>query len=138
MIDYLRHNSRPFIFSAPIPPVNAAVAIAALEVIEDEPERVENLHRNMERYRVGIQSMGYNIGDSVTAIVPIIVGEEEETLQLCKMVNEMGVFICPIVYPAVSKGTSRLRSHVLTNHTVEDIDEALSIFEKAGKSLGII
>ncbi len=138
MIDYLRHNSRPFIFSAPIPPVNAAVAIAALEVIEDEPERVENLHRNMERYRVGIQSMGYNIGDSVTAIVPIIVGGEEETLQLCKMVNEMGVFICPIVYPAVSKGTSRLRSHVLTNHTVEDIDEALSIFEKAGKSLGII
>ena len=138
MIDYLRHNSRPFIFSAPIPPVNAAVAIAALEVIEDEPERVENLHRNMERYRAGIQSMGYNIGDSVTAIVPIIVGEEEETLQLCKIVNEMGVFICPIVYPAVSKGTSRLRSHVLTNHTVEDIDEALSIFEKAGKSLGII
>jgi len=138
MIDYLRHNSRPFIFSAPIPPVNAAVAIAALEVIEDEPERVENLHRNMERYRVGIQSMGYNIGDSVTAIVPIIVGEEDETLQLCKIVNELGVFICPIVYPAVSKGTSRLRSHVLTNHTVEDIDEALSIFEKAGKSLGII
>ncbi|HKK83230.1 MAG TPA: aminotransferase class I/II-fold pyridoxal phosphate-dependent enzyme [Atribacterota bacterium] len=138
MIDYLRHNSRPFIFSAPIPPVNAAVAIAALEVIEDEPERVENLHRNMERYRAGIQSMGYNIGDSVTAIVPIIVGEEDETLQLCKMVNELGVFICPIVYPAVSKGTSRLRSHVLTNHTVEDIDEALSIFEKAGKSLGII
>ncbi len=138
MIDYLRHNSRPFIFSAPIPPVNAAVAIAALEVIEDEPERVENLHRNMERYRVGIQSMGYNIGNSVTAIVPIIVGEEEETLELCKMVNELGVFICPIVFPAVSKGTSRLRSHVLTNHTLEDIDEALNIFEKAGKSLGII
>lgn len=138
MIDYLRHNSRPFIFSAPIPPVNVAVAIAALEVIEDEPERVENLHRNMEKYRAGIQSMGYNIGNSVTAIVPIIIGEEEETLQLCRMVNELGVFICPIVYPAVSKGTSRLRSHVLTNHTTEDIDEALSIFEKAGKSLGII
>jgi 8-amino-7-oxononanoate synthase len=138
MIDYLRHNSRPFIFSAPIPPVNAAVAIAALEVIENEPERVENLHKNMERYRAGIQSMGYNIGKSVTAIVPIIVGEEDETLQLCKMVNELGVFICPIVYPAVSKGTSRLRSHVLTNHTVEDIDEALDIFEKAGKFLRII
>jgi len=138
MIDYLRHNSRPFIFSAPIPPVNVAVAIAALEVIEDEPERVENLHKNMKRYREGIQSMGYNIGNSVTAIIPIIIGAEEETLQLCKIVNEQGVFICPIVFPAVAKGTSRLRSHVLTNHTLKDIDEALDIFEKAGKSLGII
>lgn len=138
IIDYLRHNSRPFIFSAPIPPVNAAVAIAAFEVIENEPERVHNLHKNMERYRKGIQSLGYNIGNSITAIVPIIVGEEEKTLQLCKVVNEEGVFICPILHPAVSKETSRLRSHVLTNHTLEDIDEALDIFEKAGKSLEII
>lgn len=138
VIDYLRHSSRPFIFSAPIPPVNAAVAIAAFEVIENEPERVENLHKNMERYRTGIKSMGYNIGESVTAIVPIIVGDEEKTLQLCKVVNEEGVFICPILFPAVSKETSRLRSHVLTNHTSEDIDEALDIFEKAGKLLGII
>lgn len=138
MIDYLRHNSRPFIFSAPIPPVNAAVAVAALEVIEEEPERVQNLHKNMERFRKGIKSMGYNIGASVTAIIPIIIGEEEETLQLCKIVNEQGVFICPILFPAVSKGTSRLRSHILTNHRLEDIDEALDIFEKAGKQLGII
>ena len=138
MIQYLRHNFRPFIFSAPILPVNAAVAIAALEVIEDEPERVENLHKNMEKFREGINSMGYNIGDTVTAIVPIIIGGEEETLQLCKMVNEMGVFICPIVFPAVPKGTSRLRSHILTHHTQGDIEEALQIFEKAGKSLGLI
>jgi len=138
MIEYLRHNSRPFIFSAPIPPVNAAVATAALEVIEDEPERVENLHKNVEKFRTGIQSMGYNIGNSVTAIVPIIVGDEEETLKLCKIVNDKGIFICPIVHPAVSKGSSRLRSHILTNHTLEDIDESLDIFQQAGKSIGII
>jgi 7-keto-8-aminopelargonate synthetase-like enzyme len=138
LIEYLRHNSRPFIFSAPIPPVNAAVATAALEVIEDEPERVKKLHKNMKQFREGIKSMGYNTGNTVTAIVPIIIGGEEETLQLCKIVNEMGVFICPIVFPAVPKGTSRLRSHVLTNHTTRDIEEALEIFEKAGKSLAII
>jgi glycine C-acetyltransferase len=138
IIDYLRHNSRPFIFSAPIPPVNAAVAMTALEVIEDEPERVEKLHKNMEQFREGIKSMGYNTGDTVTAIVPIIIGGEEETLQLCKIVNDMGIFICPIVFPAVPKGTSRLRSHVLANHTKDDIEEALEIFEKAGKSLGMI
>jgi len=138
MIDYLRHNSRPFIFSAPLPPVTAAVAKAALEVIEDEPERIENLRKNMKKFRTGIRSMGYNIGESITAIVPLIVGNEEDTLELCKMVNDEGVFICPIIFPAVPKGTNRLRSHVLATHTDEDIEEALDIFERSGKKLGII
>jgi len=138
MVDYLRHNSRPFIFSAPLPPVTAAVAKTALEVIEDEPERIKNLRKNMEKFRAGIRSMGYNIGKSETAIVPLIVGGEEDTLELCKMVNEEGVFICPIVFPAVPRGTNRLRSHVLTTHTDKDIEEALDIFERCGKKLGII
>ncbi|MCK5767402.1 MAG: aminotransferase class I/II-fold pyridoxal phosphate-dependent enzyme [Candidatus Atribacteria bacterium] len=138
MVDYLKHNSRPFIFSAPLPPVTAAVAKAALEVIEDEPERIENLRKNMEKFRTGIRAMGYNIGESVTAIVPLIVGNEEDTLELCKMVNEEGVFICPIIFPAVPRGTNRLRSHVMTTHTDRDIEEALDIFERCGKKLGII
>ena len=138
MVDYLRHNSRPFIFSAPLPPVTAAVAKAALEVIEDEPERIENLRKNMKKFRAGIRAMGYNIGESITAIVPLIIGNEEDTLELCKMVNEEGVFICPIIFPAVPRGTNRLRSHVLSTHTDEDIEEALDIFERSGKKLGII
>ena len=138
MIDYLKHNSRPFIFSAPLPPVTAAVAKAALEVIEDEPERIENLRKNIIKFKEGIRSMGYNIGNSTTAIVPLIIGDEEETLELCKMVNDEGIFICPIVFPAVPKGTNRLRSHVLTTHTDEDIEKALEIFERCGKKLGII
>jgi len=138
MIDYLKHNSRPFIFSAPLPPVTAAVAKAALEVIEDEPERIENLRKNIIKFKEGIRSMGYNIGNSTTAIVPLIIGDEEETLELCKMVNDEGIFICPIVFPAVPKGTNRLRSHVLTTHTDEDIEKALEIFERCGKKLGLI
>jgi len=138
MIDYLKHNSRPFIFSAPLPPVTAAVAKAALEVIEDEPERIEKLRKNIVKFKEGIRSMGYNIGNSTTAIVPLIIGDEEETLELCKMVNDEGIFICPIVFPAVPKGTNRLRSHVLTTHTDEDIEKALEIFERCGKKLGII
>ncbi|MEA2022116.1 MAG: pyridoxal phosphate-dependent aminotransferase family protein, partial [Candidatus Caldatribacteriota bacterium] len=138
MIDYLKHNSRPFIFSAPLPPVTAAVAKASLEVIEDEPERIENLQKNMKRFKEGIDSMGYNTGGSVTAIVPLIVGGEEDTLELCKMVNDEGVFICPILFPAIPKGTNRLRAHVLTTHTSEDVDKALDIFERAGKKLGLI
>ena len=138
MIDYLKHNSRPFIFSAPLPPVTAAVAKASLEVIEDEPERIENLQKNMKRFKEGIDSLGYNTGDSITAIVPLIIGNEEDTLELCKIVNDEGIFICPILFPAIPKGTNRLRAHVLTTHTSEDIDEALDIFERAGKKLGLI
>ena len=138
MIDYLKHNSRPFIFSAPLPPVTAAVAKAALEVIEDEPERIENLQKNIKRFKEGIDSMGYNTGASATAIVPLIIGNEEDTLELCKEVNNEGIFICPILFPAIPRGTNRLRAHVLTTHTSEDIDEALDIFERAGKKLGLI
>lgn len=138
MIEYLKHNSRPFIFSAPLPPVTVAVAKASLEVIEDEPERIENLRKNMKKFREGINSMGYNTGGSVTAIVPIIVGGEEDTLELCKEVNDEGIFICPILFPAIPKGSNRLRAHVLTTHTSEDIDKALDIFERAGKKLGLI
>jgi len=138
MVDYLRHNSRPFIFSAPLPPVTAAVAKTALEVIEDEPERIENLGNNMKKFRDGIREMGYNIGESVTAIIPLIIGNEEDTLELCKMVNEEGVFICPIIFPAVPRGTNRLRSHVMTTHTDRDIEEALDIFKRCGKKLSVI
>jgi len=138
IIEYLKHNSRPFIFSAPLPPVTVAVAKASLEVIEDEPERIENLQKNMKRFKEGIDSMGYNTGGSVTAIVPIIVGDEEDTLELCKEVNNEGIFICPILFPAIPRGTNRLRAHVLTTHTFEDIDKALDIFERAGKKLGLI
>lgn len=138
LITYLKHNSRPFIFSASLPPVAAATAIACLEVIEDEPERVTNLQKNIKQFKDGLNSMGYNTMNSTTSIVPILIGEEEETLKLCKIVNDEGIFICPILFPAIPKGTNRLRAHVLATHTSEDIDKTLDIFERAGKKLGLI
>jgi glycine C-acetyltransferase len=92
----------------------------------------------MKKFREGINSIGYNIGGSITAIVPLIIGKEKDTLNLCKMVNDEGIFICPILFPAIPKDTNRLRAHVLTNHTSQDIDKALDIFERAGKKLGLI
>ena len=138
LITYLKHNSRPFIFSASLPPVAAATAIACLEVIEDEPERITNLQKNIKQFKDGLNSMGYNTMNSTTSIVPILIGEEEETLKLCKIVNDEGIFICPILFPAIPKGTNRLRAHVQATHTSEDIDKALDIFERAGKKLGLI
>jgi len=138
LVTYLKHNSRPFIFSASLPPVAAATAIACLEVIEDEPERVTNLQRNIKHFKDGLNSMGYNTMNSTTSIVPILIGEEEDTLKLCKIVNDEGIFICPILFPAIPKATNRLRAHVQATHTSGDIDKTLDIFERAGKKLGLI
>lgn len=138
LITYLKHNSRPFIFSASLPPVAAATAIACLEVIEDEPERITNLQKNIKQFKDGLNAMGYNTMNSTTSIIPILIGDEEGTLKLCKIVNDEGIFICPILFPAIPKGTDRLRAHVLAIHTSEDIDKTLDIFKKAGKKLGLI
>lgn len=138
LISYLKHNSRPFIFSASLPPVAAATAVACFEVIESEPERIVNLQKNIKQFRDGLNSMGYDTMGSTTSIVPILVGEEEDTLKLCQMVNDEGIFICPILFPAIPKDTNRLRAHVLTTHTSQDIDKALGIFKKAGGKLGLI
>jgi len=138
LISYLKHNSRPFIFSASLPPVAAATAVACFEVIESEPERIVNLQKNIKQFRDGLNSMGYDTMGSTTSIVPILIGEEEDTLKLCQMVNDEGIFICPILFPAIPKNTNRLRAHVLTTHTSQDIDKALDIFKKAGEKLGLI
>jgi len=118
--------------------VAAATAIACFEVIESEPERIINLQKNVKQFKDGLNSMGYNTMNSTTSIVPILVGEEEDTLKLCQMVNDEGIFICPILFPAIPKDTNRLRAHVLATHTSEDIDKALDIFERAGGKLGLI
>jgi glycine C-acetyltransferase len=138
LISFLKLSSRPFIFSASLPPVAVITAKTCFEVIEREPELTMQLQKNMKQFREGLQEMGYDTGNSETAIVPIMVGDEERTLQLCKKVNDEGVFICPILFPAVPRGTNRLRAHVLATHTSEDIEKTLHIFKKAGKSLGII
>jgi len=138
LISYLKHTSRAFIFSASLPPVAAAIAKASFEVIENEPERMLKLHKNGKQFREGLNSMGYSTMNSTTPLIPILIGEEEDTLKLCKLVHDEGIFICPILFPAIPKGTNRLRAHVLATHTSEDIDKALDIFERAGKKLGLI
>ncbi|MDD4362636.1 MAG: aminotransferase class I/II-fold pyridoxal phosphate-dependent enzyme [Atribacterota bacterium] len=138
LITFLKLSSRPFIFSASLPPVAVVTAKACFEVIESEPELITKLQNNIEHFKKGLSKMGYNTGNSETSIVPILIGDEEKTLQLCKKVNEEGIFICPILFPAVPKGTNRLRAHVLASHSYEDIEETLHVFEKAGKQLGLI
>ena len=138
LIDYQKHMSRPFIFSAALPPASTAAALEAFNVIEDEPERVTALHRIQERYTAGLKAQGWNTMNSTTCVVPVLVGDESLTLDLTRMLFDRGVFVCPIVHPAVPKGSDRLRTCLMSTHTDADIDAVLAAFAESGKELGLI
>ena len=138
IVDYQRHMSRPFIFSAALPPAQSAAAIAALDVIDDEPERVAQLHENTARWAAGLQEQGWNTMLSNSCVVPTLVGEENKTMDLTRMLFDRGIFVCPIVHPAVPRGMDRLRTTVMATHTDEDLTQALDAFAEAGKALDLI
>jgi len=138
LVDFQRHFSRPFIFSAALPPAQTAAALEAFNVIEDEPWRVQALHRNVDRYIGGLKAQGWDTMQSTTCVIPVLVGDEDLTMDLTRMLFDRMIFVCPIVHPAVPKGTSRLRTCLMATHTDEDIDRALEAFESAGKELGLI
>lgn len=138
LVDYQRHMSRPFIFSAALPPAQTAAATAAFDVIEAEPERVTELHRITSLYSEGLKSQGWDTMDSTTCVVPVLVGDEGRTMDLTRMLFDAGVFVCPIVHPAVPRGMDRLRTCLMATHTDEDIAQVLAAFEHAGKTLGLI
>lgn len=138
LVDYLRHFSRPFIFSAALPPASTAAALEAFDVIEDEPWRVTQLHAQQKRYADGLKAQGWETMNSTTCVVPVFVGDETETMDLTRMLFDRGIFVCPIVHPAVPRGTDRLRTCLMATHTDADIDKALHAFAEAGVALGLI
>lgn len=138
VVDYLRHNSRPFIFSAALPPAQAAAAIAAFDVIEAEPWRVARLHEVQRSYASGLKAQGWDTMLATTCVVPVLVGDEAKTMDLTRMLFDAGVFVCPIVHPAVPRGTERLRTCLMATHTDEDIALVLDAFAQAGQALGLI
>ena len=138
LVDYQRHMSRPFIFSAALPPAQTAAALEAFNVIEDEPWRVTELHRIQELYTRGLKAQGWDTMDSTTCVVPVLVGDEAKTMDLTRMLFDRGVFVCPIVHPAVPRGSDRLRTCLMATHTDEDIAGVLDAFAESGKALGLI
>ena len=138
MVDYLRHFSRPFIFSAALPPAATAAALEAFDVIEDEPWRVAKLHEQTGTYISGLKAQGWDTMFSSTCVVPVMVGDESKTMDLTRMLFDRGIFVCPIVHPAVPRGTDRLRTCLMATHTDEDIAQALDAFEESGTALGLI
>jgi len=138
IITYLRHASRAYIFSAALPPGQAAAANEAFKVILDEPWRVEKLCANTTQFITGLKDAGFDTLLTETAIVPVLCGTDERAFALTRECQHKDVFVLPVVSPAVPEGLSRLRATVLASHEPDEIDYAISVIKKAGKEIGII
>ena len=137
-IHYIKHTARALIFSASIPPANAAAALAALHVMKEEPELSRRVRSIADRMRKGYTELGFNIGNSITPVIPIIIGSDELTFATWKMLFENGVFVNPVISPAVSPGRQLLRTSYMATHTEEQMDQVLEIFAKVGKTVGLL
>lgn len=138
VIDYLKHHSRAMLFTASLPPSNAASVMAAIEIVRAEPERRDRLIENTEFIRNGLKCLGFNLGDSITPIIPIIIGKDLKTFQVWKSLMNAGVYTNPIIPPGVPPGRALLRTSYMATHTRGQLEFCLDMFEKVGKKSGII
>ncbi|HEY46243.1 MAG: 8-amino-7-oxononanoate synthase [Anaerolineae bacterium SM23_ 63] len=137
-LHYIQHTARSLIFSASMPASNVATVIAALDIIENEPQHCERLWEVTERMRTGLKAMGFNTGPSVTPIIPVIIGGMEETFLAWKMCFEAGLYTNAVVDPAVPPDQCLIRTSYMATHTDEQIDRALNILGGVGRELGLI
>ena len=137
LIEWLVNRGRPFLFSTSAPPAVVAACIEALEIIRDEPERLERLWQNTRMFKAGLHELGFDTGDSETPITPVITGDETTTQTFARRLFEEGVFTPAIVYPTVVKGRARVRTIVTADHTEADLGEALAVFGRVAEELGL-
>ncbi|MBN2505904.1 MAG: aminotransferase class I/II-fold pyridoxal phosphate-dependent enzyme [Verrucomicrobia bacterium] len=137
-IDYLRHHSRSLIFSASMSPANAGAVMAALQIMISEPERIAQLWHNTERMKRGLRSLGFDLGASETPILPVYCRSMVTAFTMCKRLQEEGVFVNPVVSPAVPAGKELIRISLMATHTDSLIDFALDKLGKVGKELGLL
>jgi 8-amino-7-oxononanoate synthase len=138
VIHYIKHTARSLIFSASPPPASVASVSAALDIIENEPERRKALWRNTNKMFKGFTELGFEVGPSRTPIIPVVVNENENAFIMAMMLQEEGVFANVAVSPAVPNGRALIRTSYMATHTEEQLDHVLMAFEKVGKRMGII
>jgi 8-amino-7-oxononanoate synthase len=138
VINFLRHHSRPLIFTAALPPANTAGVLAALEVLQAEPERRTRLWDNTRRLADGFRSLGFETGPSETPIIPILIGPLDRTLVMWRRVFDAGIFTNPVVPPAVPPSQCRLRTSLMATHTPDQIDYCLETIGRIGREMGVI
>lgn len=138
LVELMRYYSRPYIFSTAMTPQVAGSLIAALDVIEEEPEHRKKLWENINYFRSNLIALGYDLGNSETAIFPIIVGDDLKIREMCRRLHEMDIYVNPVMYPAVPKRLSRIRMSIMSAHTREHLDKALEALETVGKEYQVI
>ncbi len=137
-IEWLQNRARPFLFSTGMTPSAAGSCIEAIKMLMESTEYTDKLWENARYFKEKISTLGYNIGNSETPITPVILGDEALTGEFSKKLFENGLFVGPIVFPTVPKGTARVRCMVTAGHTREQLDRAVEIFEKVGREMGIL
>jgi glycine C-acetyltransferase len=138
LIEFLYHRARPFLFSTSHPPSVAASCLAALDVLETEPQLIEQLWENTRFFKAGLAALGFNTGSSESPITPVIVGEGATAMRLSDRLFEEGVFAQGIGFPTVARGKARIRTIVTATHTREELTFALDCFRRVGAELGVI
>jgi len=138
LIEFLYHRARPFLFSTSHPPAVAAACLAAFDVLEQEPERIQALWDNTNYFKHELTSTGFHTGNSETPITPVIVGETKLAHELSRALFEEGVLATGIGFPTVAKDKARVRTIVTATHTKAELDRALEAFRKVGKRLAIL
>jgi glycine C-acetyltransferase len=143
LIDFLYHRARPFLFSTSHPPSVAATCIAAFDVLQDEPERIENLWKNTRFWKKELGLLGFDIGGkttpaSETPITPIIIGDGARTMEFSRELFKEGVLGTGIAFPSVPEGKARVRTIMTATHTKEELEQALEVLKKVGKKMGIL
>ena len=141
MCNWLKHKARSFIFSASPPPANCATVLAVLDIIEQDESYRKNVLHVAHEMREGLKEIGFNVGESSTAIVPLIIGERRKTMKFFKNLfnhKPLGIFSNPVVHPATAKGEELIRSSYIATMTEEIVEDALEIFENVGRNMKII
>jgi len=138
VVQYIKHYARSLIFSASMPASNVAAVLAALDIMEKEPERVARVNAIGDRVRRELRNMGFNIGPSQTPIVPIIIGDRDRTVMAWNMLYHSGVYVNCVLSPGVPEGWDLLRTSYMATHTDEQIDRALELYHQMGKNLDLV
>ena len=138
IVAYIKHHARSMIFSASIPPANAAAALAALHVMQEEPERIKRLDEIATFMRNEYRRLGFDIGKSETPIIPIHIGDDLRTMTIWKELFDAGIFVNPVISPAVPEGSQLLRTSYMATHTDAQLHKVLETFARVGKQVGLI
>jgi len=138
VINYIKHHSLALIFSASPTPASVAAALAALDILEAEPERVDKLIRNANKMRTSLKAEGFNVIEGRTAIVPVIVGDDDLAFKMWRMLYDAGVFVNVFISPGVPQGRQMMRTSYMATHEDEHLDKILEVFRDTGKKLGLI